>query len=551
MLRELELSHFILIDKLSLSFSAGMSVFTGETGAGKSIILDALLLILGGRLSQNVVREGQEKADLSAIFDATPALINYLVSQEIDCETEVILRRVVTREGRSKHFINGQVVSQQQVKSLWPYLLHIHGQHEHQSLLKSEEQREIVDRYAAHDDLLEAVKKGFETYQIATHALKDFEALITDPSTDLVFLQKEYEALLSLHLTEGEFERLAERYRQLSQGAEFEKKLEEAVQLLGQTPKNAAVFLSLAKKSLLGTLKVDEGMQAFIDKVESLRLETMELSEALQDKLLKLQADASSIDDIELRLNKAHELARKHRVMPELLFTLEQKFFEQITRLNNQESEKITLEKALAEALKYYKKAADSLSASRKEACDRLSIEMNGLLQTLNMKGSALSVHLTSLSIPSLYGQEAVSFLIKTNEGQAFYPLAEIASGGELSRISLALQLCIARDKETPCLIFDEVDVGIGGATAEVVGKMLRRLGQKTQVICITHLAQVAAEGDHHYRVHKQTHSGQTYTTIEPLDKKARIEEIARMIGGVSLTEHSFAHAKAMLEGRG
>ena len=556
MLTHLSLKNFAIVETLELELSHGMTVLTGETGAGKSIIIDALDLVLGGRANLNVIRHGEDKAEISAIFHIKkiPVAQSWLADNEFDLnDDEILLRRILTTEGRSRHTINGQACTQQQVRTLGELLLNIHGQHEHQNLVKRDKQRDMLDVYAHHENLVMQVKSTYNEWHKVKETLHQLKMNADQKDSKLEFLSYQVKELQELNLHESEFEALEAEHKTLAHSDQLREHLETAIFALEQDDNTCAInLIHHAKKSLDAIANIAPEMASSISLLDNTLIQLEEARDDLQASLDKMDNDPERLFKVEERLNLLYGVARKHRIEPELLLSTQQQLETELEQLEHADKHSAKLEAELKQLHEQYSKAANLLTQSRKKAAEKLNKEVTQSLQTLNMVGGKFEVTFlpNDNKEPSMFGDERVEFRISANPGQPLQALSEVASGGELSRMSLALQMITAQKDDTPTLIFDEVDVGIGGGTAEIVGSLLRALGEKTQVLCITHLPQVAAQAHHHFRVEKHTSNNQTTTSITLLNDKIRIEEIARMLGGVKITEQTLKHAKEMLDRR-
>ena len=552
MLSQLSLNNFVIVEQLTLEFTNGMTALTGETGAGKSILIDALALVLGGRGNTNIIREGCERADINAIFslETIPDAQKWLLQQELSqANKEVLLRRIINKDGRSRHFINGAPCTQQQMRQLGELLLNIHGQHEHQNLLHSHQQREILDDYAQHSVLIQKLKN---LYREAQQKQQQLQALYTDNSerqAKLELLNYQVQELQALNLSENEFSELEQEHKQLAHGGQLQQSIQQALTILEQGDTNT-VFqqLSTIKSELDSIAKLSPSVKPILELLNSATIQLTEANNELQHCIDSVEIDPERLFTVEQRLNQLHDVARKHHIEPEALIEKQHQLEQALHQLEHTDEFKNKLTNQLQEIKQQYQTVAKNLTVSREAAAKKLSDLVTKSMQNLSMKGGQFTIQLTPLSDEfNKHGNENIEFLVAANPGQALQPLNKVASGGEMSRISLALQMITAQKDNTPTLIFDEVDVGIGGATAEVIGKLLRKLGNKAQVLCITHLPQVAAQAHQHLQVQKSTKAKQTTAKILILNQQLRIEEIARMLGGINITPQTLKHAEEML----
>jgi DNA repair protein RecN (Recombination protein N) len=547
----LGIDNFTLVDKLDLELHPGMTAITGETGAGKSILLDALGLTLGDRADADRIRTGHKRADIHASFniERLSAARQWLQEQELDAEEECLLRRVITTDGRSRAYINGQPVTLAQLRSLGEMLIDIHAQHEHQSLLKKDTQRRLLDEYAGHESLVKKVGEAYREWQNTLVRLSTLQENAEEANARLQLLRYQVEELDQLAIQPGEVAQLESEQKMLSNseailhnsyklvalcGGESQSILEglnHAVQIVSDLPEDIPAFREAAQMLASAQIQIEEaqhGIERYVDGFE---------------------LDPERLQAVEDRLTAIFDTARKHRMQPEELSALHQSLSTELQGLSGADGDLGQLA-AKAECLEAdYRQLAQTLSAQRKTAGKQLAKAVNQQLKKLAMEHARLETELTPADKPGATGLEEVQLVISTNPGQPLKPLVKIASGGELSRISLAIQVVTAQTSPAPTLVFDEIDVGIGGATADVVGQLLRQLGEKAQIICVTHLAQVASKAHSHLRVNKITKGTQVVTTLEQLNPEQKVEEIARMIGNNKMTQTSLDHAREMIEG--
>ncbi|MBY0346401.1 MAG: DNA repair protein RecN [Neisseriaceae bacterium] len=549
MLMTLSVSQFVIVDRLELNFTEGFTVLTGETGAGKSIILDALGLLMGDRAEGSQVRVGQDRADLSARFDLSglDKLLNFLLEQAVDVEEGTLLiRRVIDKNGRSKAFINGSSATLAQLKALGEHLVDIHGQHAHQSLSKIETQRELLDAFAGVQPLVIRVAEAFKAWSQAhkSHALAVAQSSILVQERERLLWQTQ--DLEALQPRQGEWLELSSRHSRLSNSAELIIKTQSAVDTLADSDHDILSQLAQIKNSLIKLSSLDDGLNETIEMLAAAETEISEAVHNLRAYNEGLGEDDAELYEVESRLEALMSAARKYRIEPEVL---PEKWATWSAELQNLESRIDVGQLLVAEqrALEHYQMAAAELSSARQSAAAQLSDKISREMQNLAMDGACFAILLHRNKEPTAFGAETVECQVAANAGTPLRPMAKVASGGELSRISLALQVAISDVAAVPTLIFDEVDVGIGGRVAEVVGRLLKQLGRRYQVLSITHLPQVAAYGDQHWLVSKSTQDGLTLSQIEPLLPKARLNEIARMLGGELITEVTRHHAAEML----
>lgn len=549
MLSHLQVIDFTLVKQLDLDFHSGLTVLTGETGAGKSILLDALGLALGDRADADKVRAGAERAEVTASFDvgSLPYVKKWLQEAELGCD-ELIIRRLVTSEGRSRAYINGQLVTLTQLRAVGERLIDIHSQHEHQSLLQATNHRRAVDAYGQNSELVEQVKRAFNEWQALSEQLHQVRNSSEELNARYQLLSYQVEELDQLNLGEDELAALEARQQQLANAVQIQQSCQQVSDICGDSDDAVSSRLNKALQ-LLDDLPVKSPALLEVESMlQNALIQVDEAQSELQRAMDSNDEDEFNLPEVELRLSAIYEIARKHRVPPEELQTLHQSLAEELAGLQSGDDQLQRLEEALAEALAVYQRHASELSDAREKAAKRLAKAVNQQLQALAMAHARFEVALNRQAQPTRLGAESVEFLISTIPGQPAKSLHKIASGGELSRVSLAIQVVSAKTSVTPTLVFDEVDAGIGGATGDVVGRMLRALGESAQVVCVTHLAQVASKAHYHLRVEKTVTKKGASTAIALLEEESKVLEIARMMGGVKDSEQSLAHAREMLE---
>jgi DNA repair protein RecN (Recombination protein N) len=554
MLTYLQIRDFAIIDSVELDLRPGLTVLTGETGAGKSIVVDALQLLAGGRAGAEVVRANTERAEISATFDLMRApreLKRWLEEQSIGTtEGELSVRRVIAADGRSRAYLNGQSVPVQLLRELGNILIDIHGQHEFQSLTRSAAQRELLDDFGRHEGLVGQVGISHRVWLGLLNRMLELETLARDRDARLDLLRYQVRELEALQLTEGEFAKLnEERARLANRGRLGEAAQTALMQLYEGEDGSAHAAVSRAIQALRTLASLDAKLGSVLPLVDEAAIQIREAANQLRHYLDSLEVDTARQDEVERRLAAIEELARKHRVAPEELLQRTGQIKAELVEVERAESDLSQLRKEQSTALEGYRTLAAQLTARRATAGRALAKDITARMQTLGMAGGRFQVEITPLTTtePAPHGVDQIEFRVTANPGQPLRPLAKVASGGELSRLSLAVQVsCAAR--ETRCMVFDEVDSGIGGAVAEIVGRELHSLAESSQVLCVTHLPQVAAQGHHHLRVTKLTDGKTTRTSLTHLSADDRVEEIARMLGGVEVTAKAREHAKEMLK---
>jgi len=552
MLIHLAVNNFAIVEHLDIELQQGMTVITGETGAGKSIMLDALGLALGDRTDSGVVRPGSDKADILASFDLSeiPEARDWLAQRDLDQDGPCILRRVITAEGRSRAYINGSPCPQADLKALGELLIDIHSQHEHQSLLKTDTHRRLLDEFAGASELARQVQLAAQRWRQTSQQLQRLSNSSNEQRAQHQLLSYQIEELENLALGDHELEQLEQEHRTLSNAEQLLAACKQVLDLCSDS--DAGNVLSALATSLQRLTAFPGHTGAISETVSLLTSAQIQVEEAVGELnrfLDHFDADPQRQQLLEERLDAIYNLARKHRIKPLELPGLQQKLLEELDGLNADDLAVEQLQTELDAYARHYQEKATELSRMRQTAAAQLSTAVATEMQRLGMPGGRLGIELpaTDTNDPHPAGMELVEFLVSANPGQPLKALAKVASGGELSRISLAIQVITAQTSRVPTLVFDEVDVGIGGPTAEVVGQLLRQLGEHGQVLTVTHLPQVAAQGHQHLFVHKERGSSETRTAITALDKAAQIEEIARMLGGVDLTEESLAHARKLV----
>ncbi len=557
MLAHLQIRDFAVIDAAELEFADGLTALTGETGAGKSIVVDAVMLALGGRASADAVRHGAERAEVTATFEAgtDPAVRRWLDEQSIEADDgEIVLRRVIGCDGRSRQYVNGQSLPAQSVRALGELLVDIHGQQEFQSLVARETQREIVDEHLGDARLPEAVAALAGEWRRSAAERESLAGQARDRGARLDLLRYQVGELDSLGLAAGEAESLAdERNRRANQGRLAES-VQGALALLYEGEGADAHALAARSVGLLrSAANFDARLAPVLRLVDDSLIALREAGTELGAYLEGLDADPTRQDEVERRIAAIEDLARKHRVAAA---ALPAKLVELRGLLEELERSEVTLgslDARLAELRRRYDAVAAELSEARRAAARKLGGAVTALMRQLGMPGGRFEIAIETApdAQPQSAGADRVEFLVSANPGEPPKPVARVASGGELSRISLAVQVAAARGQRRTCLVFDEVDAGIGGGVAEIVGRKLRELGARGQVLCVTHLAQVASLAHHQHRVAKLTDGRTSRTTVHALGGDERVEELARMLGGISITRKAREHAREMLKAAG
>ena len=552
MFRHLAIRNFTIVEQLDMEFEPGMTVLTGETGAGKSILLDALGLVLGDRADSGTVRGDSGRAEISATFDVAelPAVRNWLQERELDVGDECILRRTVSADGGSRGYVNGQPLPIQTLRELGEQLVDIHGQHAHQSLLKRDAQRQLLDAYAGHEMLLETVATYYRRWRKLQQDFEQLQRARTDREARLDLLRYQTGELDALALSVEELEELETEHTRLANASRLQEGTQRALERLYEGEETAvASLLGRSLNELRDLQSLDSTLSSATELLEGAAIQAKEAAAELRHYLDRADLDPEHLNRVEQRLSAIQELSRKHRCANTELPALLERLRRELQALEEAETRLDGLENDIAQARNDYAAAAAKLSASRYGAAGTLAQQVSANMAELGMQGGRFEIALEALAAdePAPHGMERAEFQVSTNPGQPLRPLAKVVSGGELSRISLAIQVIIADKGQIPTLIFDEVDVGVGGGVAEMVGRQLHALGGKRQVLCVTHQPQVAAQGHHHFRVSKQTAGDATRTTVEQMNEEQRVSEVARMLGGMTITEQTLAHAREMI----
>lgn len=551
MLSHLSVNNFAIVKSLQLELFKGMTTITGETGAGKSIAIDALSLCLGGRADSNMVRPGEDKIDITAAFvlDNNINATRWLEDNELLEGSECIIRRIITNEGRSRAFINGNPVPLSQLKALGQTLVNIHGQHAHHQLMKPEHQLTLLDQYSGHNQLIQASKEAYSNWRQLQNQLKTLRANSQDNLAQKQLLEYQVKELDELALSENEFEELEQEHKVLSSSGQIALTCQQAINDLYESEDvNALGLLNSVSHALAELVELDPKLSHLPTLLSEAIIQLEETNSELRHYADSIDVNPTRIADVEERFSKVMGTARKHQVHAEDLYQHHQNIKAQIEALDCSEEKFEQLETEVSTKHDLFIQTADKLSKSRCRYAKELNKLISQSMHELSMEKAQFCIDVTADNKhASPMGIDSVNFLVSTNPGQPLQALAKVASGGELSRISLAIQVITAQKVQTPSLIFDEVDVGISGPTASVVGKMLRKLGESTQVLCVTHLPQVAGSGHQQLFVAKQTKSGKTETRIHQLDEGQRIDELARLLGGSTITESTKANAKELL----
>lgn len=555
MLTQLTINNFAIVRQLEIELAKGMSVITGETGAGKSIAIDALGLCLGQRIETSMVREGQERAEVCATFfiEPTNPAYQWLQEQELqdpDNPSDCILRRIINADGRSKAFINSTPVSASQLKEIGQYLIHINGQHASQLLLKNDYQLQLVDTFAHHNDLLAQMREDYRAWKNLQTQVKNFQQKVAENEAKKQLLQYQVEELDEFALRPNEYLELEEDQRRLSNSEQLTQLSQSALQLLSENETVSIDSMLYRATQYINELsELDPRYVSVQTMLNDALIQVQEATSEVQHLASHIEQDPMLLQEIEQRLSQALQLARKHNVKPEELVDWHQKLKAELTALldfSESEERLILEEKAAFEKMQH---TAKQLHKSRSQAAGKLAQQVTHSIKGLAMENAEFFIEVNSdLTKVAANGADNIVFTLRSNLGQQAQPLAKVASGGELSRISLAIQVLTSDQSAIPTLIFDEVDVGISGKTASVVGKLLRQLGDKCQVLCVTHLPQVACHGHHQFNVEKFTVDDKTETKMTALSQEERVPALARLLGGSEITDLALANAREMLD---
>ncbi|HYG53905.1 MAG TPA: DNA repair protein RecN [Burkholderiales bacterium] len=549
MLRALDVRDFVIVSEASLEFSGGFTVLTGETGAGKSILIDAIGLLVGGRADGSVVREGAERAELSAEFEVKSTILNEWIEERdlAGDPNHLILRRSIDRAGRSRCFINGHAATLAQLREAGEFLVDIHGQHAHQSLLRPAAQRELLDTHADAIPLTRETAQAFRDWkrleELALQAQRDFSTREAERAD----LEEQAREFKKLGVREGEWEEVNAQHQKLAHGSSLLAGAQSSLETLAEAEGACLSQLAAVASRLRALSEHDASLGEVVELLESAQAQAGEAARGLRNYASRVDLDPDLLKEVEARIEALHSASRKHRIRPEQLFEKEAEINRRLTELQlavNPEA----LKREVGAAHDRFAAAAKKLSAKRKSAAQALSKSVTAAMQQLAMAGGRFSISLKALSEPSSTGAEDIEFEVSSHESLPLRPLAKVASGGELSRISLAIQMVAARSSPVGTLVFDEVDSGIGGAVAETIGRSLRKLGADRQVLCVTHLPQVAACGNEQWAIEKSSRQGKLLFKASQLNREARIAELARMLGGAASTARK--HAEELLNTR-
>jgi DNA repair protein RecN (Recombination protein N) len=551
LLRQLVINDLAVIDSLNLEFKSGMTVLTGETGAGKSILLDALGLILGNRADTNIIRGGTDKTDITAIFSISKnSVINdRLDEMEIESDDELFIRRTISKDGRSRAYLNNTPVPVQTLREIGENLIDIHGQHAHQSLSRPKVQRDLLDQFGQYDSLLKDVIDTYQEWKQVEQQLQNFKTDGEDFEARLTLLKYQIEELEQLDIGDTEYAELSEEQKRQAHSQRLLDSCKKVLSDLSESESAINDRLSHHQREIIELSAIDHSLENISNLLDGATIQLEEASHELKSYVERFDIDEEQMNTIENRLDKLHDSARKHKVKPEMLPEHLKLLTTQLNQLEGGQEQHELLQQKKVDLTDQYFKFAKQLTKKRNVAANNISEAVTEKMHELGI-GGKFNIDIESIEdeIPHHFGMDKISFLVSTNPGQPLRPLTKVASGGELSRLSLAIQIIGSKDNGVPTMIFDEVDAGISGGIAEVVGKLLHSLAKHRQIFCVTHLAQVASCGHHHLHVNKTTKENETFTQVDHLDPQQRIDEVARLLAGMEVTNESRANAAQMLE---
>ena len=551
MLSSIHIRDLAIVSSVELELNAGMTVLTGETGAGKSILIDALGLALGDRADNGMIRTGSDRAEITVIFQLAdhPEIQAWLREEALDDGHECILRRVLVRDGSSKAFINGSPVTLKSLQGLGERLVDIHGQHAHQSLLHRNHQRELLDAYAGHQTQLKTLGELYDEWTSTRDRLQQLQEAASERIHRLDLLRFQIDELQTLNLQDGEIDELDEELKRLSNAERLTETSQQILNLLYDDDDSVQSRLNHALRDLEELSQLDSSLSECREMIDNASIQIREATTELRHYADAIEMEPQRLEIVEQRIGEIHDLARKYRCRPEELTTHLAQLNEELEQLEQADIQLERLETESKALEQRYHSQAEELDTKRRQAAKKLEKQVTEAIKTLGMPDGVLKIEVERLAEDkaSRTGLNRVEFLVSANAGHNPQPLAKVASGGELSRISLAIQVATIECARVPTLIFDEVDVGIGGGVAEIVGRLLRRLGDNRQVLCVTHLPQVASQGHHHLQVQKSKGKQGASTNIQLLQDENRVEEVARMLGGVEITPQTLAHAREMI----
>lgn len=554
MIRSLHAKNFTIIDDIEINFNDGMTVLTGETGAGKSILIDALSLVIGERGNSTLIKDKEKRAEFTADFDisSNATAKSWLNESSLDDELECVLRRIISPDGRSKAFINGNQVNLQSLKQLGELLVDIHGQHFHQSLGKQEVQRTLIDHFGQLISLRNDIKIKYDNWRSLSKKLADIESFDKNREAKLDLLEFQHEELESLAIEKNEYESNIIEYSRLHNTEKITAGINQIIDSLHDSEiTNAYSLMSNSIKSLNSLIDYDDKLIEAKTLLDEAAIHSSEAIDFLKRYQSRIEFNPERAHQLDERINAIKSIARKHHVEPNELHNTQEQIKKELNNINNSALDQKQLIKQTEEALDEYIKLAAVLSKKRLLCAKKLSSLVTEAMSSLGMPNGIFEISIDSNESISVHGMDDISFLISANPGQAPQSISKIASGGELSRMSLAIQVIASEGNYIPTMVFDEVDSGVGGAVAEMVGLRLKELGENRQVLCVTHLPQVASQAKSHIKINKMTDGKSTKVHLTNLMRNSRVEEIARMLGGIKVTKRTREHAAEMLEIKG
>lgn len=549
MLLTLHIRNFVLVDEAQLNVEAGLTVLTGETGAGKSLLLDALGAVLGDKAQPFWVRPGCDKAEVSAEFNVSvlPSAQQWLAEQELTDEDQCLLRRVINNDGRSKAYINGTSVTLGQLRQLAEMLIELHSQHEHHALLTAQRQLALVDTWSQNHALLKQVKQAWQAWHELYQQQQQLLTSEQQRQERLTLLRFQADELKDMNLEEGDYETLSSEHSRLAHAADITQHLQQTLSLFEHDRQGILGQLNQGLRLLESIQAHDASLTPLIEQFQASVVELGDIQDQLHHRARHTLVDDHRLAELEGQLSELHRLSKKYFVAADELWRKKADIMSELDQLTAQDANRDSLAEACEQALTHYQQLAQQLSEQRQAAAPQLANLVMQELHQLGMMHSRLEWRFNALTQPHRHGLDQCEIVFSANPGQTLYPMSKVASGGELARISLAIEVCVAEQIALPTLIFDEVDVGVGGGIADSIGQKLAKIAQHKQVLCITHQAQVAAWGDQHWHIAKQTDGEQTLTQVRTLDSAQRVEELSRMVGTQEASQETLAHAEQML----
>lgn len=549
MLLSLHIRNFVLVDEAQLNVEAGLTVLTGETGAGKSLLLDALGAVLGDKAQPFWVRPGCDKAEVSAEFNVSvlPSAQHWLAEQELADDDQCLLRRVINNDGRSKAYINGTSVTLGQLRQLAEMLIELHSQHEHHALLTAQRQLALIDTWSQNHAMRKQVKQAWQAWHELYQQQQQLLTSEQQRQERLTLLRFQADELKDMNLEEGDYETLTSEHARLAHAADITQHLQQTLSLFEHDRQGILGQLNQGLRLLESIQAHDASLTPLIEQFQASMVELGDIQDQLHHRARHTLVDDHRLAELESQLSELHRLSKKYFVAADELWRKKADIMSELDQLTAQDANRDSLVEACEQALTHYQQLAQQLSEQRQAAAPQLANLVMQELHQLGMTHSRLEWRFNALTQPHSHGLDQCEIVFSANPGQTLYPMSKVASGGELARISLAIEVCVAEQIALPTLIFDEVDVGVGGGIADSIGQKLAKIAQHKQVLCITHQAQVAAWGDQHWHIAKQTDGEQTLTQVRTLDSAQRVEELSRMVGTQEASQETLAHAEQML----